>query len=303
MLVDPRQVRNDRGYTWSTDNLDDGLPLEGVIQYNNGTDVIEMVNTAVYEPPSTDSESPLRKLWKGQLNTEILGYIPQVPHTYGLIEGLYGIMNEFQVSIGESTCAAKLYAAPVGYDENGMKVEVTEGAGVGKALLEVSELTQIALERCKTAREAVLMMGALAMQYGYYSSDWSIANGINFAMAEGGEALTVTDPNEVWMMHILPDPTGSAAIWCAQRVPDGHITAVANTFVIRDVIEMVPYNLENTESDFLYSSTMYVIAENMGWWNRASNLPLNFLKVNADGDTLIVLCAIVASIFYLIIHV
>ena len=278
ICIDPRQVRNDRGYTWSTDNLDDGLPLEGVIQYNNGTEVIEIVDTATYQPVS---ESPLRKVWESQLDTEILGYIPQASHTFGLIEGLYGIMNEFQVSIGESTCAAKLYAAPVGYDANGVKVVDGTGdaEGVGKALLDISELSQIALERCKTAREAVLLMGELAMQYGYYSADWSVANGINFAMAEGGEALTVTDPNEAWMVHMLPDPTGTSVIWCAQRVPDGHITAVANTFVIRDVIEMVPYNLESIESDFLYSSNMYTIAENMAWWSRTDNVPLNFLKV------------------------
>ncbi|RYY71572.1 hypothetical protein EON63_21605 [archaeon] len=37
----------------------------------------------------------------------------QVPHTYGLYEAGYGIMNEHQVAIGESTCASKLWAAPV----------------------------------------------------------------------------------------------------------------------------------------------------------------------------------------------
>ena len=89
--------------------------------------------------------------WKSIKDETILGYIPQVKHTYGLIESAYGIMNENQVSIGESTCTAKIFAAPLGIDG-------------GKALLEVSELTQIALERSKTAREAVLIMGELAVK-------------------------------------------------------------------------------------------------------------------------------------------
>ena len=37
----------------------------------------------------------------------------QVAHTYAMYEAGYGIMNEHQVAIGESTCASKLWAAPV----------------------------------------------------------------------------------------------------------------------------------------------------------------------------------------------
>ena len=65
-----------------------------------------------------------------------------MPHTYALLEGLYGYMNEHQVSMGESTCAAKLFAGPVGWQD-------------GKALLNIGELMQIGLERGRTAREAI----------------------------------------------------------------------------------------------------------------------------------------------------
>ena len=122
----PRQVRNDRGQTWSTDNLE---------------------------------HMPQREEWEKMEGTGIIGYIPQVAHTYALIEGGYGIMNEYQVSIGESTCAAKLFAAPV-------------SAG-GKALLEASELSQIGLERGRTARETISIMGELAETYGFYSAEWT----------------------------------------------------------------------------------------------------------------------------------
>eukprot|EP01038_Epipyxis_sp_PR26KG_P011223 gene11223-15063_t len=223
----PRQVREDRGKTWSASNLE---------------------------------RLPQKEIWSS-MKGEILGYIPEVAHTYQLIEGGYGIMNEFQVAIGESTCAAKFFAAPIG------------PSGNGKALLEVSELSQIALERCKTAKEAILMMGDLAMKYGYYSAEWDTSKyGEAYAMGEGGEALTVTDPNEAWVFHIIPDDTGASAIWVAQRVPDDHISVVANTFIIREVMKDSP--------DFLYSSNLWSVAEKLGWWNPSMG-NLNFLKTYA----------------------
>ena len=76
----PRQVRTDRGTTWSPENLED---------------------------------MPQKSDWE-KMRGEIIGHIPQVAHTHALLEGLYGIMNEFQVAIGESTCASKLWAAPKG---------------------------------------------------------------------------------------------------------------------------------------------------------------------------------------------
>ena len=134
----PKQVREDRGETWHPDNLED---------------------------------MPQRPQWE-KMRGDILGYIPQVAHTYAIIEGGYGIMNEFQVAIGESTCAAKLTSAPL--------------IAGGKALLEAAELSQIALERSRTAREAILCMGELAMQYGFYSAAWGSVYGPTYAMGEGG---------------------------------------------------------------------------------------------------------------------
>lgn len=51
-------------------------------------------------------------------------------------------MNEYQVGMGESSCAAKLWTTP-------LKV------GNGKALFNIGELMTVALERSTTARQAV----------------------------------------------------------------------------------------------------------------------------------------------------
>lgn len=130
-------------------------------------------------------------------------------------------MNEWQVAMGESTCAARFWAAP-------------PQAG-GKARMEVREMSKIALERCKTARCAVELMGHLGEQYGYYSADWS---GGDNSLGEGGEALTVIDTEEAWVFHILSDDTGTSAVWVAQRVPDNHVSvlsAISAVVHFRDV--------------------------------------------------------------------
>lgn len=226
----PRQVRTDRGQTWSPEFLED-MPM-------------------------------LRPEWE-KMRGDILGYIPQVEHTFALIEGMYGIMNEHQVAIGESTCAAKLWAAPIGHGEN------------GRALLEASELSQIALERARTAREAIQIMGDLAVQYGFYSADWSITPlfGENLPKGEGGEALTVIDPDEAWMFHIIPDDTGTSAVWVAQRVPDDHVSVVANGFVIGDV--------DPSSQDFMFSANLWSAAERLGWWSAEESPLLNFKRTYA----------------------
>jgi len=143
-------------------------------------------------------------------------YIDQVEHTFAYTLGTYGIQNEKQVSIGESTCSAVFVSRPK-FDN-------------GSAIFCMETLTEIALERCETARCAIQTMGNLAMAYGFYGPEW---NGDKIsAQDEAGEGLSISDPTETWIFHILPDDTGKSAIWVAKRVPDGHIAAVANQFTI-----------------------------------------------------------------------
>ncbi|ETV98278.1 hypothetical protein H310_08990 [Aphanomyces invadans] len=175
-------------------------------------------------------------------DTPVIGTIPQVDITFGYIDGMYPIMNEHQLAFGESTCGAKLWAKPA-----------TQG---GSALFDITELARVALERTKTARAAIQLMGDLAVQYGYYGAEWE-GDGV---YSEAGETLTVTDTKEGWVFHILPDDTGASAVWVAQRVPDTHIVAIGNQFIIHQV------NLTDT-ANFLGSTNLYDVAKRNNFWD------------------------------------
>ena len=62
-----------------------------------------------------------------------IGFIEQVNHTFGYYEATYGILNEHQVGIGESTCSAVFGASAKGHG--------------GGALFSVDSLSRLAMER------------------------------------------------------------------------------------------------------------------------------------------------------------
>ena len=185
-----------------------------------------------------------------------LGSIPQtVTRTFAYLEDTYGAINEKKVAVGESTCSGVFGARPLGSPN-------------GTALLSIDQLTQIAMERASSARQAIKIMGELAETYGFYGA----------GEFEGtAESLGVTDPEEAWIFHILPDPSGTSAIWVAQRMPEDSFAVLANMFVIREVD---PNDTEN----FLLSSSVHAVAIEYGWWSNESSHLLDFTKIYSDGE-------------------
>nr|MBP9560164.1 C69 family dipeptidase [Synergistaceae bacterium] len=174
-----------------------------------------------------------------------LGFIPQVAHTYAYFDSNYGIMNEHQLTIGECTDKAKIHPEPE----------------PGKRIFYSSELSRVALERTKTAREAVMLMGEMIDKYGYYGT---------------GETLLVGDPYEGWVMEMAGyDMNGTGGVWVAQRVPDEKIFVAANQFRIREI--------DPKNRDLIFSKNIFEIAEQKGWW-KPSEGPLDFTKVYGDGE-------------------
>jgi dipeptidase len=158
-----------------------------------------------------------------------IGEIPQVPVTFGFINTAYPCMNQFQVAIGESTF--------------GGREELQSDSG----LIDCQRLCQLMLERCTTAREAIVHAGELTGLYGWI---------------DYGECLTISDKNEVWHLEILgPGKGKTGSVWAAQRVPDDHISVNANASRIMEI--------DLTDPDhFMASPNIYSVAEENGWWDK-----------------------------------
>ncbi len=173
-----------------------------------------------------------------------LGFIPQVAHTYAYFDGSYAIMNEHQLMFGECTDGTKIQPEPV----------------PGKLIFYSAELSRIAAERCKKAREAVLLIGRLIETYGYYGT---------------GETLPIGDTEEGWVMEMAPSPEGRGGLWVAKKVPDGEVFVAANELRIREV--------DPGDPDMLYCKDLHAIAEKHGWWKPGQG-KLDWLRAVSLGE-------------------
>ncbi len=160
-----------------------------------------------------------------------LGKIPQVAHTYNVV----GNMNEFQVAIGETTYGGRHEL----YHQDG-------------AIMDYGSLIYVALQRSKTAREAIKVMTDLVEKYGYYSS---------------GESFSVADKNEVWIFEMIGKGQGEkGAVWVARRIPDGYISGHANQARITTFDYQKQNKWTDPNADTFNSNDVISFARKKGWY-------------------------------------
>lgn len=157
-------------------------------------------------------------------SNEYHGQIPEAEETYNVV----GNINEWQVTIGETTF--------------GGREEMVDSTGT----LDYGSLIYIALQRSKTAREAIKVMTTLAETYGYNSE---------------GETFTICDPEEAWIMEMMGCGAGSkGVVWVALRVPDDAICAHANQSRIRT------FNVKD-KANCMASKNVVKFAREKGWYS------------------------------------
>ncbi|UCF78460.1 MAG: C69 family dipeptidase [Candidatus Eiseniibacteriota bacterium] len=189
--------------------------------------ILRRAPAAAYEP----GDSLEVKDWSGKL----LGKVKQVEHTYSHV----GLINEHQLAISETTF--------------GGREELRNPDG----LLHYWTMMQLALERAKTAREAVRVMTDLVEEYGYRST---------------GESFSIADTREAWILEMIgPGPGGRGAIWVAVRVPDGYISSHAN----KARVGQFPMN---DPENCVYSENVVSFAVEKGYYDPKSGEPFRFCE-------------------------
>ena len=167
------------------------------------------------------------------------GSVPQPPHTYQVV----GYINENQVAIGETTF--------------GGREELIDPTGI----VDYGSLMFIALERSRSAREAIKIMADLVDEYGYGSD---------------GESFSISDANEVWYMEMMPKGEEKGAVWVAIRIPDGYVSGHANaaritTFPLRNgktsITDKDWKKLYNEKVEVIYKHDIIDFARRKGYFS------------------------------------
>ncbi len=181
--------------------------------------------------------------------------IPQVSHTYAYHHGMFGYMNENQVAISESTIGT-------------VQRLIND---TPSARLDITMLSLLGMERSRTARECIRVMGRLAETYGYGFND-------------DGEMFAVSDPNEVWVFEIMPvgpmwapDSGKPGAVWCAQRVPDDHVSVCPNESRIGEI------DLQDPDR-FMASPNVISCAVENKLYNPESGKPFNWKRAYSPAE-------------------
>lgn len=197
--------------------------VDGSVMVSYNADDYGMFSGLCHYPAGVHAKGEMRKIFDWDSGV-YHGEIPEAPVTYNVI----GNINEYQLSIAETTY--------------GGREEMIDTTGI----LDYGSLIYVALQRAKTAREAISVMTSLVEKYGYCSS---------------GETFSICDPNEAWIMEMMGTGPGSkGVVWVAMRIPDDAICAHANQSRIGK------FDMKD-KKNVLHSKNVISYARKMGWFS------------------------------------
>ncbi|MBR6964012.1 MAG: C69 family dipeptidase [Prevotella sp.] len=200
---------------------------DGSVMCTYNADSYGMFIGLCHFPAGKHEPGAMRQIYDWDTN-KYHGAIAEAPETYNVI----GNINEYQVTIGETTF--------------GGREEMVDTTGI----MDYGSLIYVALQRSKSAREAIRVMTQLVEQYGYNSE---------------GETFTICDPNEAWIMEMMGCGSNrkvskERTVWVAMRIPDDCICAHANQSRI------TRFNMKD-KNNVMFSKNVVAYARKMGWFS------------------------------------
>lgn len=217
-----------------------GASVDGSVMISYSADSHVLYGELYYWPAATYPEGTMMDVYEWDTG-KFLGKIEQATQTYNVV----GNMNEHQVAISETTYGG-----------------LRELGSQSGAIIDYGSLIYLALQRSKSAREAIKVMTGLVDKYGYYSS---------------GESFSIADPNEAWIMELIGKGEGhKGAVWVALRIPDGYISAHANqaritTFPLADGRKSITYDnidrIFDPEVECVYATDVISFAREKGYYD------------------------------------
>lgn len=133
-------------------------------------------------------------------------------------------------------------------------IEMTPGDQTGP---NYSDLARIVVERARTAREGVEMIGELIARHGYSTY--------------GGNSHLIADPEEAW---VVIEFAGGRGLWCAERLGPDSIRASRPGYIAQ---------IPNAPDDrFLFPRHFFDTAAEMGWHTPGSG-PFDVNAIYGDG--------------------
>ncbi len=216
-----------------------GASADGSVMFSYAADSHLLYGELYHWPAGTWPAGTMMDVYEWDTG-KWLGKIEQAPVTYNVV----GNTNEHQVGIGETTY--------------GGLPELQHQDG---AIVDYGSMIYIALQRSKSAREAIKVMTGLAAKYGYYSE---------------GESFSITDKNEAWILEMIGKGQGEkGAVWVARRIPDGYVSGHANqaritTFPLADgkksITDKQMDKLFDKDIECVYANDVIKFAKDKGYY-------------------------------------
>jgi len=185
--------------------------------------------------------------------------IPQARHTYRYLTMNYSEYEGFPPpltngGLNENNVAGRDVWSPSRSELVAMTPRPQSGP-------QYSDLSRIAMERARTAREAVEIIGALIDEHGYSTY--------------GGNSHMFADENEGW---VLLDFAGGQGLWIAERLGPDDVRMSYPGY-----IHQIPLDYKDSD-DYLGSDNFVSFAIEQGWFDPDAGESFNVTKIYGGGE-------------------